>query len=96
MFGLVSKKSYIKIATRLDNANIELEDKKIVIEKLREENEKLKTQLVEQEYRENINAKERLELNNVITNLIQEKNELNAKLIQKSKRGRKPKEAKNE
>ena len=47
--------------------------------------EELKRKLSESEYREKIWEKERLELNNIISNLMEEKNKLTAKKIRSAK-----------
>lgn len=91
MFGMISKKAYRRIALRLDNALVELEDMKRVKESLKEDLADREKEVVELTYRENMNAKQILELNNIIHKLLEEKNELNTKLAEKSKRGRKPK-----
>lgn len=91
MFGMISKKTYRKIATRLDNALVELEDMKRVKESLKEDLADREKEVVELTYRENLNEKEKLELKNAIHNLLEQVNELNVKLAKKSKRGRKPK-----
>lgn len=91
MFGMISKKTYRKIAMRLDNAIVELEDKDRIIKSLKEDLEDREKEVIELTYRENMNAKQILELNNIIHRLLEEKNELSVKLAEKSKRGRKPK-----
>lgn len=96
MFGFISKKTYRKITMRLDNAMVELEDKDRLIKSLKEDLEDREKEVIELTYRENLNEKEKLELKNAIHSLLEQVNELNVKLTEKSKRGRKPKVKGNE
>ena len=91
MFGVISKKAYTKLGIRLENAQVELEDKDRVIKSLKSDLEGKEKEVIELTYRENMWAKEKLELNGAIHSLLEQINELNVKLAEKSKRGRKPK-----
>lgn len=94
MLGFITRKEYSTLKNKYLDLQEEMTDKKIVIETLKKENKKLLHRLDENECREQIKEDEILKLNDIVTNLLNQKNELEVKLFalkSPKKRGRKPK-----
>lgn len=92
MLVWITKKEYRKLKEKYLDLQDVLEEKNYVISKMSEDLDTLTRKKEEYTYRETLREKEISDLNNAITNLLDNINELNVKLASKPKRGRPKKE----
>lgn len=88
MFFKITNSEYKKLKEKYLDLKEEYEDKKVVNNSLKREVEDLRRHFVELTYREELWEKERLELNNTITNLLMKINELNSSIINEKKKNK--------
>lgn len=75
-----------ELRQRIKDLEKSCKDLEIALKDWKEKNEKKDMKITELEYRLKLADKEKIELNNVISNLMEDKNKLTAKKIRKAKK----------
>lgn len=75
-----------KYIDKIKELKEKITEKEFMVETFKDANKELKRKIEHQSYRETLLEQEKLELNNVISNLMEEKNQLNIKLLDKKKK----------